>query len=202
MKYTPTFESFVNEASVKMKDPKKVKVGETAIDGNGKKGKIIAIGTIGEDWKDMKQYATDSDVPKLIRNAAKYGAEKLGAGITIVALQYRGGTTDVWTYDSDNAYVNENLNEASAEIESAFKAVLPPNAKITGKGDDLAIRVVLARVGGCDVNLKWSHNGGDKYRWVVKVNSRTNWANFTIYGNDLTAVADDLKKNLELFSRI
>ena len=123
MKHISTFESFLNEASVKIKAPEKVKVGETAIDGNGKKGEIIAIGTIGEDWINMKQYATDSDVPKLIRNAAKYGAVNLGAGITIVALKYRGGKTDVWTYDSDNAYViKESINE-SADFSDYQKAI-------------------------------------------------------------------------------
>lgn len=126
MKHIQTFESFVNEATVKMKDPKKVKVGDTAIDGNGKKGKVIAIGTIGEDWEDMKQFANSSDVADLISNAPR-GTKGLLDSIVIIALKYGKGTdsTEVWTYDSDNAYVmNESLNESASigDYEKAIKS--------------------------------------------------------------------------------
>ena len=84
MKHIPTFKSFLNEAKVKIKDPRKVKIGDTAIDGNGKKGKVIAIGKIGDEWPDMQQFANKSDVPELISNAPS-GAKSFLNDITIVA---------------------------------------------------------------------------------------------------------------------
>jgi len=91
---------------VSMKDPKRVKVGDIAVDGRGKKGEVIAIGTIAGDWKDMKKYAVNSDIPKLIKTTPS-GAKSYLDDLVIVALKYRGGATEVWTYDSDNAYVNK-----------------------------------------------------------------------------------------------
>jgi hypothetical protein len=87
-----------------MKDPKRVKVGDVAVNKRGKEGKVVAIGTIGSDWNDMKKFAKNSDVPKLISDTPK-GAKGLLDRITIIAIKYDNGRTEVWTYDSDNAYV-------------------------------------------------------------------------------------------------
>ena len=94
--------SLLIEAS--MKNPKSVKVGDIAVTKRGKKGKVIAIGTIGDDWNDMKKYAKNSDIPKLISDAPK-GAKGLLDRLEIIAIKYDNGSTEVWTYDSDNAYV-------------------------------------------------------------------------------------------------
>ena len=92
----------LNEVS--MKNPKSVKVGDIAVTKRGKKGKVIAIGKIGSDWNDMKKYAKNSDVPKLIKTTPD-GAKGLLDRLEIIAIKYDNGSTEVWTYDSDNAYV-------------------------------------------------------------------------------------------------
>ena len=87
-----------------MKDPKRVKVGDIAVTKRGKKAKVIAIGTIQNDWNDMKKFAKNSDIPKLISDTPE-GAKRLLGAIEIVAVKYDNGRTEVWTYDPDNAYV-------------------------------------------------------------------------------------------------
>ena len=94
----------LNELS--MKNPKSVKVGDIAIDKRGKTGKVIAIGTIGNDWDDMKKYAKNSDIPKLIKTTPS-GATGYLNNLEIIAIKYDNGKTEVWTYDSDNAYVKK-----------------------------------------------------------------------------------------------
>jgi hypothetical protein len=145
MKHIIPFHTFLNEA-VKMKDPKKVKVGDIAIDGKGKKGEVIAIGKIGTDWADMKQYATDSDVAELIKNTPA-GAKSLGDNITIVALKYRGGKTDVWTYDSDNAYV---MNEAKKSFQDIAKELVEIAAYYT----DVDLSSDMTNAMKCDDRLE------------------------------------------------
>ena len=94
--------NILKEAS--MKNPKSVKIGDIAVNKRGKNGKVIAIGTIGNDWKDMKKFASNSDIPALIKSTPS-GASSYLNNLVIIAVKYNNGRTEVWTYDSDNAYV-------------------------------------------------------------------------------------------------
>ena len=83
-----------------------VKIGDIATNKHGKSGKVIAIGTIGNDWKDMKKFATNSDIPTLIKTTPS-GTKGYLDNLIIIAVKYNNGRTEVWTYDSDNAYVSK-----------------------------------------------------------------------------------------------
>lgn len=120
--------NILKEASIK--NPKSVKIGDIATNKHGKNGKIIAIGTIGNDWKDMKKFASNSDIPALIKSTPS-GAKGYLDNLTIIAVKYNNGRTEVWTYDSDNAYV-PILKEAFAANSKLSNALnyLKKNAEI------------------------------------------------------------------------
>jgi hypothetical protein len=119
MKHLPTFESFVNEAKLKLKPFSKIKVGDVAVDYSGRKGTIIAKGTISEDWEDMKQFDQSGALADFIESTPS-GAKGLLGRIEIIAVKYGKGSTEVWTYDEDGAYVtNESITPITEAVNEA-----------------------------------------------------------------------------------